>query len=398
MALAVFLLPVGRWLSLSVPSARVTAIIYLLALQILVLILWGQLASPYRAIGRAYRGVMWLNLQKLAMLAVTVAAVALKQSFMILALLQLGVALLSLASVWLDLKLKFNDVSVKPIRMEWSLAKEIIRPSLYFSLFVFNNFLIYQLPVLILNRFETPLAIIVFSVGRTLFSFVRQGLSVIQASIGPEITRLEGIKDWANLKRLYQSAESLTISAAVVVNTVIFTASPVLLQVWMKRTDIFVFKPMLFLMLIAAVICLKDFKFYYQSMTNRHEKMAIIMFVTYIAMTVLSFWSIKYKGLNGFLMTWLAVETIQLLVINKYNNDLFIDFFKMSLKPIVSTLSTLFALTVIFVLFKDRLTNQTPYMIIAQSLIIGAVIFIAAYRYIGLRECFKLLYKQLKHS
>lgn len=391
LALMVFFIPVDRLLSVSMPTAKAAVILYLLVLQVLVFIFWGQMASAYRAIGRAYRSVMWFNLQKMAMLAVTVGAVALKQTFMIIALLQLFVALLSLLSVWLDLGFKFKEIAPKIRGFDIALAKEIIKPSLYFSLFVFNNFLIYQLPVLILNRFESPLAIISFSVGRTLFSFTRQGLSVIQASIGPEITRLEGIRDWANLKRLYQGAESLTISASVIFNTCIFVASPFLLMVWMKRTDIFIFNPMLILMLISAVMSLKEFKYYFQTMTNRHEKTAVMMLSSYILMSGLNYMAAKHYGLVGLLLVWLVIEVLQLSIIQQYNRHLFSDVFRVTPRQIIVMALALMAFSIISVIFKYRIVDQTMLMTMLQTFIVLSVMTVISFYFFNGGEVLGLI-------
>ncbi|MBU2464639.1 MAG: hypothetical protein KKG02_02715 [Candidatus Edwardsbacteria bacterium] len=398
LALVVFFIPIGQWLSVTMPSTRVAIILYLLLLQILVFIFWGQMASAYRAIGQAYRSVMWFNLQKMAMLIVTVGAVALKQSFIIVASLQLFVALLSLLSVWLDLSLRFKDISPKIMGFDRVLAKEIMKPSLYFSLFVFNNFLIYQLPVLILNHFESPLAIISFSVGRTLFSFIRQGLSVIQASIGPEITRLEGIKDWGNLKRLYQGTESLTISASVIFNTCIFMASPVLLMVWMKRTDIFLFEPMLILMLVSAVMSLKEFKYYFQTMTNRHERTAVMMLISYIFMSGLSFIAAKHFGLSGLLLVWLMIEVLQLFIIQQYNRQLFKDIFKVTPRQSIIMVVVLLVFSIASVIFKYRMVDQATPVIMTQAFVVLLIMSsLSLYLFKG-REIIGFARKRIFHS
>lgn len=391
LALTIFFIPVDRLLSVSMPPVKVAAILYLLVLQILVLIFWGQMASAYRSIGLAYRSVMWFNLQKMVMLAVTVGAVAFMQSFMIIALLQLLVALLSLLSVWLDLGLKFKEIAPKIRGFDIALAKEIIKPSLYFSLFVFNNFLIYQLPVLILNRFESPLAIISFSVGRTLFSFIRQGLSVIQASIGPEITRLEGIRDWASLKRLYQGAESLTISASVIFNTCIFVASPLLLMVWMKRADLFIFKPMLILMLISAVMSLKEFKYYFQTMTNRHEKTAVMMLLTYLIMSGLNYMTAMHYGLIGLLSVWLTFEVLQLSIIQRYNRQLFKDIFRVTPRQNIIMALVLLAFSTTSVIFKYRILEQTTLITIAQAFITLLIMTTMSFYFFNGREVVGLI-------
>lgn len=370
LALTVFFVPVDRLLSVSMPTAEVAVILYLLALQVLVFILWGQLASVYRAIGRAYRSVMWFNLQKTAMLLVTVGAVTFKQSFIIVSSLQLLVALFSLLSIWLDLGLKFKEISPKIRGFDITLAQEIIKPSLYFSLFLINNILIYQLPVLILNRFESSLAVVSFSVGRTLFSFIKQGLSVIQASIGPEITRLEGINDWVNLKKLYQSTESLTISAAITFNTFIFAASPLLLLVWMKRSDIFAFGPMLILMLISAVMGLKEFKYYFQTMTNRHERTAVVMILSYLLMSVASYPAAKHYGVMGLLLVWLVTEVFQTVIIHGYNRQLFINVFTISPKQGIMMSAMLIVFSLVSLGFKSHLTGETTSIIAVQAIVL----------------------------
>jgi len=74
---------------------------------------------------------------------------------------------------------------------------------------------------------------------------------------------------------------------------------------------------------ISIVISLKEHKFQFQFSTNTHIELAKIMFFSYIAMVAVSFGTIQYFGVVGFLWTWLAVETLQTVRLVRLNEKLF---------------------------------------------------------------------------
>lgn len=372
LALSVFFLPVERVLKLSVPRQEAGLTLYLLALQILWSIALGYIAGVFRVLGKAYRGSMWGNSQKLLLLACTFTLVLMKAGFWLIALVQLATVLTALVGVVFDLKR--NAPSAFPTLRYWdkAIAKSAMKPSFFFGLFTLNNFLLFQAPVLLLNYFLGPVTVAFFSVARTLFSFGRQAISVSQHSIAPEITRLNGVQDKVKLSRLYNLSESVVLTAALVFNTGIFLLSPLLLQIWMQRFDLFSFESYLLMMLVSISMSVKEYKLYFQYATNNHSGTALTTFFSYLAMVVISAPVIRAFGVNGFLTVWIAAEVVQLFFIHRFNLRLLGEHGLISLRPVLKFGLTLFVAVVLFNVVLDDVIRMGN---LANLLSAGAIVF-----------------------
>src|SRR5262249_17893990 len=120
-----------------------------------------------------------------------------------------------------------------------SLARQILKPSAFFIFFILNQFVIFQAPVLLINYTFGAGLVVAFSISRTLFSFIRQGTSLLQASLAPEVTRLNGVGDKERLVRVYLLSESVVLAVALVINVGLLLMSPTILWFWLKRPELF---------------------------------------------------------------------------------------------------------------------------------------------------------------
>jgi O-antigen/teichoic acid export membrane protein len=169
--------------------------------------------------------------------------------------------------------------------------------------------------------------VVIFFIGRKIFSFGRQILTGLTQSIGPEITRLFGQEDWERLHKLYDYSERVIFALIAVVNVPLFVFSPILLHVWLhKQSGLFDLRAYLLLAAVAIVICVKEHKQQFQISTNTHIILSRVTFGTYVAMALISIPAIKIFGLSGFIATWLVTETVQTAAIILLNRQLFARF------------------------------------------------------------------------
>jgi hypothetical protein len=74
---------------------------------------------------------------------------------------------------------------------------------------------------------------------------------------------------------------------------------------------------------ISMVVSLKEHKFQFQFSTNTHAELARTMFFSYVAMVLISVVTIHFAGVDGFLWTWLVVESLQVVRLISMNRRLF---------------------------------------------------------------------------
>lgn len=347
LAACVFLLPIATVLKVSASPTTVHWTVFCLALQVLMSIPLGQILGVYRTFGQAHRGVMWGNLCRILLLAITTGLAFLRAPFYQIALAQF--LTISIFSVMVTFVLYCSNREVCPRLDYWdsTLARHILKPSAFFGLFVLNNFLVYQAPILMLQRFLGSEVVVGFSVARTLFSFVRQGAALVQQGLAPEVTRLSGVGDKERLVRLYVLFEGVLLATILILNAGVLIASPVLLRFWLKRPELFNLSLFVPVMLISIVSSIKEYKIYFQYATNRHARTGFGTFASYLVMILLSFPAMLWFGVAGFLTIWLVVEVLQLGLVHSYNAQLLDGHHSISLQPAFRLGLALFAMLVL---------------------------------------------------
>jgi O-antigen/teichoic acid export membrane protein len=385
-ACGAFFLPVAQILKISGPPMAVSWTVFWLALQVLAGIPLGQILGIYRTFGQAHRGVMWGNAYRILLLAVTIILAWLHAAFWVLAAGQVLTILTILLVVTLSLRWSNPEVHPRLDYWDTKLAGQILRASAFFGLFLLNNFLVYQAPVLMLQRFLGSEVVVVFGVARTLFSFVRQGAGLVQQSIAPEITRLYGVGDKEKLVRLYVLFERVVLTVVLIVNAGLLLMAPMLLKFWLKRPEFFNLSVFVLVMLISIVSSLKEYKIYFQYTTNNHVRPGLVTFLSYVLMILVSAPATGWFGLRGFLMLWLSVELIQIGFLHYYNAQVFGWRREVTLQP---TLRLGFALLVLLVVvFSSQSFLRSQNYLLQCAAAVSAMILLAGVSYFlfGFRE------------
>jgi len=176
--------------------------------------------------------------------------------------------------------------------------------------------------VLLIQTILGPIAVVAFTVMRTIFSMMRQALSVATNSIGPEVTNLFGRREWPSLARLYTLSENVVFAAIPPLNITALLLAPVLLQVWLHKPGLFSLPTYALMALTSCAISVKDHKVIFQISTNEHRSLANLQFFSYLAMIALGLYAISRFGLPGFLVLWFVTEAVQAAWVLRLNREL----------------------------------------------------------------------------
>ncbi len=330
--LIVFALPVEHWLRLTLSHRDTSLTLYFLALQILLGVLFGYFTGMFMVLSRAHTGVLWVNGLRLTMVVVTSAGAWMRWSFPVLAALQAGIYVMGISLVLAHLRRVAPEIFPRIGLWDRSAVRAILGPSSYFGLISMSTFLSFEVPVLILQREAGPFVVVAFTAMRTIFSMSRLMLIGPTQAMGAEITRLYGRQEWRELTAIYNYSERLIFSMIPVVNLGILIISPVLLTVWLHKPQLFSVLPYVVTSAISMTLSAKEHKFQFQFSTNTHERLARLMFFSYIALVVIAIPMAHWYGMLGFLYCWLGVELFQVIRIVGLNQELFAHTGKHSLK------------------------------------------------------------------
>jgi O-antigen/teichoic acid export membrane protein len=344
--LGFFAIPFDSMLKLDIGRHATQLTLYLLALQVLFTILFGYFGGIFMGVNLAHRSTNWNNTQALLSATGLLIGVLLHAPFPVLAGIQLSTLLLCVVGVLVDLRRTAPEIFPTLRYWDGSAIREILRGSGYFGMLEMSTFMVYQAPLLIMQRLVGPGAVAAFTLMRTIFSMCRQILSVFTQAMSAEITGLYGRRDWPNLSRLYNYSERFIFFLIALVNLSVLMLSPVLITLWIhkkssgsaahdalgtlialllhgKVSELFSVYPYVLSSALSIVISLKEHKTQFQFSTNTHVEMARAVFFSYVAMIGVSIGTIHYAGVDGFLCTWLVVELMQTALLVTLNNKLF---------------------------------------------------------------------------
>jgi O-antigen/teichoic acid export membrane protein len=196
------------------------------------------------------------------------------------------------------------------------------------------NFLVYQLPVLLLQRILGPAAVVVFSLTRTTFSMSRQVLTSVSQAMGPEVTEMYSKRDWPRLVRLYELSERVVFALVPAVSIGTLLATPLLMTVWLHKRSFYDPYMCIAMALISGAMGIKEHKYTFQTSSNEHSVLARVTFWSYLAMVVLAAPAIYGFGVIGFLALWLITEVVQVLTILRVNERLFATVSQLDHSPV----------------------------------------------------------------
>ena len=319
----IFLVPLDGWLHLTLPLREAQTILYLLSLQILIGMVMGFLTGNYMVIGQAHRGTNFSNLNLLVGTAVAALMALWRLPLVWIAAVQLLASVLLTVGIYFD----FSRLApvLRPTLRYWRKASlgRILKPSGHYALLYSSNILGYQLPVIVIQRVLGPVAVVTFSVTRTIYSMSRRLPSLVTNSIGPEVTITYGERNWNKLRQLYELSERLVLLLIPPVSFGAMLFTPFLLAVWLRKGSLYDPWVCLLFGITIAIQSMKEHKYQFQFSTNQVRELSYMTLIAYGAMLVVSIPAMIWFGLPGMVMTWAAAELGQLIYLLQLNRRLF---------------------------------------------------------------------------
>ena len=313
---AAALVPVNVILGLTMSRSTASLIVILLAAEILLSILWGQLNGMIRSFGYPHRAEFWAQLYSLILVTVTCSLVFGRAPLWTIPSIRLLAFFLMTALSLLDLYRFTPHVFPKLSSWDNATAKEIIRPSLWFGSFTLNQFLVFQAPVLVLNALAGKPTLVAFSVCRSFYGVVRQLAQIARSSVSPEFTRLAGLSDVARLRKLFGLYEGLSLTVGLVGPTLAFIAAPKLVPQWTRTVAISI--PLFAAMMVTSVLNVgKDTRLALLQATNTHVGVARFCLITYTIFAIGCIPCAYVWGSTGIVLLWMVVEILQLVFVHR---------------------------------------------------------------------------------
>jgi O-antigen/teichoic acid export membrane protein len=394
---AVCLLPLVKLLHLSTMSsaeARFAALF--LGLQVMVNIFAGYYTSLFMVVEEPHRGFDWFNYRRLGVTLVSVPLAMLRVSFVGMAIGQFVAALLIVLCTIADLKRRMGDLPLGLQGASWKVAKSTLAPSGMFAMIFMQQFMIFQVPLILLQWILGPEVVVRFSISRTILSTARQLLASITNAIAPEITFSFASRDMKKMLSIFHYSEKVVYGVIPVANLGAFLLSPILLKVWLHKP--LLFDPFLYglMALISGAMSMREHKQFFQFSTNEHRRMSMVVFYGNILMIAVSVPFTVRFGLFGFMFIWLISEIAQMGLIYHENKKLFLDDPSINLIPVLK-LGLTMAVSLIFCVVFLNFTMQWSLIPAGAAAMAGILSLVVACFYIfGLKDVWDLVRRRMR--
>lgn len=228
-----WLLPLAAWLHLpGIPALKLRSVFLLLAAEVLVQLSGGVASAGYRASGEYGLGVAVNTTtiigQYVALWSVALAGLGLvgaAAAFLAVRIVGSAVALLYLSRrhAWLQPGLRKADLRY---------LRKLVGPSLASAQLPLASALRNQGFVLVVNLVLGPIAVVTFSVLRTLSRVSQRLVMIIANAIEPEIAFAAGQSNLALQRRLYVGALCASLWVSAVAGITLYLVGDLALRVW----------------------------------------------------------------------------------------------------------------------------------------------------------------------
>jgi O-antigen/teichoic acid export membrane protein len=319
----IFFIPLNSLLHLTIPQREAQWTLYILGCQVISGMVFGFFNGSYLVISLPHRGQNFANLNQLLIMLLQV-GLALKHSpFPLIAGVQLTFTLLGSIFLFFDFSRLAPDI--RPTLRYWKPGSlgVMLKPSAQYALLYSSNVLAYQLPTLFMQRLLGPATVVVYSVTRTIYSMSRRLLNLVTNSIGPEITITFGQRDWKKLHKLYEFSERIILLLTTPITFGSMLATPLLLQIWLHKGNLFNPSVCLLLGLTVSVLGIKEHKYQFQFSSNQVQAISYMTISAYSLQLAIAIPMMMKFGLIGYLVTWLVSEILQLFYLLSLNAKLF---------------------------------------------------------------------------
>lgn len=360
--LVVFTIPLTRWLHLSVSPRSAQLTLYLLGMQIMSSMLFGFFSGSYMVFGEAHRGAHFGNMNQLFGMLAIVGLVMLHRPFPMIAAGQVCVTLIMALMLSFDVSRRCPDL--RPSLKYWRKGSfgSILKPSGHYMLLASSNLLAYQVPVVLMKMLLGPTILVAYNVTRTVYSLSRRVLYLVTNSLSAEITLIYGQRDWPRLHKLYALSERVVLLMTPPITFGSMLATPLLLQLWLHQGALFRPGICITLGLTISILSIKEHKYQFQFSSNQVRSISWQTLAAYGLTSLISIPLMPKFGVQGYLVTWLISETLQLFYLLHLNDKLFAGQARLDHKPVYQMLAIMAVCTVLLT-WPILLIRHEPYLL-----------------------------------
>lgn len=318
----IFALPFEEWFRYeSLGRNTGNLIILIVTLKLTLALPFGTILGVFRVIGKQATSVMYVNLTLFIQLILSVTALLLKSSMIVLACIEIIpliiVMILSSLHIKKIMPEHFRFLSLKSFSL--ATIKESIRPSFHFFVIQISTSVIIQGCTLLTARVLGPAEVVVFNSLRTVANLFSQFIGVLSHSAWPELTRLHAQKENRKLFNVYAHIATLLFIAGLTYFCLLDQWGGFFFKLWMGDKVQYFPVTMFLISLLVVMNSVWTFCSYMLMATNQHTGYSTSqLFVNVLALCLFGI-GLKIQGLDAGILGLLMGQTLPMTLVIYYN-------------------------------------------------------------------------------
>lgn len=290
-------------------------LVVIMGLQAVAGLFDGVTYGVYRASHMFPRAFLGHNLMRLAELAIWCVCVPLGGDMITLAIVTLIVRCAAIGAMYYDGLRKAPFLSVGFSHATRQEIQQLIRPSLAFLCLPIGNALRLQAVTMVGRRLLSTNDFLAFTTARTLFHSVCMAVTIVNASLWPELTRALSIKNFHVARRLHRAGVAITLALVMGMGGVLMIAGPWILKAW--TSGAVTYHPMVYAIQLAAILTYSLWQT--SSIVSISINDFVIVAIGYVASAALALvvgWSLaRGYGAIGLAVSALVVDAFMISIV-----------------------------------------------------------------------------------
>lgn len=305
---AVFTLPLGRLLNLTITHTELTVVATILILHLFLDLQTSLLGISYRFDGHFAAGTMIRNTLRLVEFLAGVLAVCLGGHMVAVALATTLTRMVGNVLTIVDIRRRQPWLVMGWRHAEMVTLKQMLSPAITSMGFPLGTALSLQGMVLVVGTLLGPVAVVIFSTSRTLSRFVWQLLNAITSTVWVELSTAFGAGDIALARQLHRRTCQASIWISIPMCLALLVLGKPIFHVWGQGKV--PFDPTLVGLLLLVVVCNSFWSASYITLmsVNRHQQLALVYTIATVLSLVIGIILTRLVGLHGTALALLVID------------------------------------------------------------------------------------------
>ncbi len=306
-----FSAPFLDWFNIEVANEiSVRTSVLILGTYILLGTLSGLIVNLYITVGDYVRFKMLANIKEILLICFIALTLFFKGGFASVASLYLIFLLAFMFFVIFDIRRHYPGIILKNTKTDWKLAFSFITPGFIFLMIPFAEVITLQGSILLIGSSLGAMAVVTFSVHRTLANLIRKLTGIMYTAIRPELAADEARGNYGKIQLIHDLLIKIIFLLSISAAVFLFFMGGDIIRAWTGGE--IEFQPLLWMIFLVSipVAAIWNFSSIFQVAMNKYTELAVIRVISAFIGLILAFIFIKPWGIVGVLLGFVLMEIL----------------------------------------------------------------------------------------